>query len=278
MSGVQILAGGVFCDPWPFDSIYLEQWYAATKPEVFYKASQYIQPARHTDPDFGEVMGMRLRLARNDQAVSPLTDFYRTEARANNDLVPWGTPCTYYWRGVVGDEFLDLGAGSKVIILQAHDTNLDFIDRFPTFDGSIDEDKLRLRFSRDSVPTGEVVYEKTIAARMPIEITMQIMWADDYHVSGSQGWYRIYDGDALVAEGSGLNTWLDPDGSSEPWCPFQKWGVYQAGYNYAWWQGKAMNMIYSAAFVASGAVSPADCRAYTGTRLLASAAGRVGVL
>ena len=51
MSGVQILAGGVFCDPWPFDTIYLEQWYAATKPEVFYLASQYIQPARHTDHD-----------------------------------------------------------------------------------------------------------------------------------------------------------------------------------------------------------------------------------
>lgn len=266
---VPILAGGVYSDPWPFDTIYLEQWYAATKPEVFYKASQYIQPVRHTDLEFGEVMGMRMRLARKDQSDATLTDFYRVEARANNDLVPWGSPCTYYWRGQIGREFTNLGVGSKVIVMQAHDTNIDFIDRFPTFDGAIEEDKLTLRFSRDSVPTGEVVYQKTVAPRMPIEITMQIMWADDYHVPGAQGWYRIFDGDTLVAQGSGLNTWLDPDGSSEPWCPFQKWGVYQAGYNYGWWQGKALDMIYSAAFTASGVVTPAQCREHAGEHLRA---------
>lgn len=277
-----ILAGGVFCDgmalanhqtaPTNGGTVYLEHYTTATPSDTFYSATQHIQLARHLDPDYGDALAMRLRLARLDQSAGPNPNFYRAEARALQNLVPWGAPCTYYWRGRIGEEMQNLGVGSKVIVLQAHDTNLALIGRFPTFDGAIEEDKLNLRFSRDSVPTGEVVYQKPVSPRMPIEFTMQIMWADDFHVPASQGWYRIYDGNEVVAQGGGLNTWLDPTGTSEPWCPFQKFGVYQAGYNYAWWQGKALDMLYSAAITCSGVIEPAVLRQHVGQRMAARSA------
>lgn len=288
MNASQIIAGGVFCDPWDFKTLFLEHWYAATKAEVYYTASKYISPHRITDPDFGEVMAMRLRLARNDQAVATLTDFYRCEARADANLVPWGQPVTYHWRSRVGIENVFLGATSKIIVGQAHDMNSGNIGRNPTFDKSIEGNAdgtavMNFRFNRDAtaekpnLPTGDVVYSKPVTPRMHEESTLQAMWADGFHVPAEQGWWKLYDGDVLVAQGTGLNTWVEPGGggAAELYAPFQKWGVYQAGYNYAWWQGKALDMSFSAALTIAGAITPAEIREYVGSRMRAKPAAAV---
>lgn len=226
--------------------------------------SQWLQ--LRPDPLGRQYTALAATIAMNDYYAYPGLSKYRSETAGNYFLLGWNQSYTYHWRFVVPKDWVTLGVGTDVIVMQMHDVNAGAVGRRPTFAGSIKDSSIELVFSLDATPLGQTVYSTPCIAGQEYEFSIRARWADGTNAPDANGLIEIYNGDTLVTSFAGRNTWAG-NASTEPNPPYIKAGVYQAGPGYGWWAGKSALMYYVAALCATGDETPASLRAQINQQL-----------
>lgn len=209
---------------------------------------------------------LRAYISQTDYYVPGGQNKYRSEVAGKYQNLSWNQTYTYHWRFVVPRDWVNLGAGSDLIVMQMHDVNGGAVGRQPTFAGRIENGVLKLVFARDSVPSGENVYSTPVTAGQEFEITIRVRWADGTNAPDAAGFVEIFNGEALVYVGTGRNTWAGT-AITEPNPPYIKAGVYQPGPGSSWWDGKAATMYYPVSMVVDDGYSVAQLRQWVNRQL-----------
>ena len=214
---------------------------------------------------------MAARIAQRDYDDYPGLSKYRSEVAGVYTLSSWGVTYTYQWRFVAPPDYATLGPSFWVVVGQVHDVNAGAVGRQPTLAIEYSDGTLRVRNSFDAYPTGQVLYTTPYVAGTEYELTIRVRWADGTNAPDADGYFELYHGDRLVASFTGRNTWAG-NASTEPNPPYIKGGVYQSGYGYPAWQGKAASIYYVAAAAGTGDETPASMRAQVDAQLAANPA------
>lgn len=229
--------------------------------------SQWLTLGR--DPRGGDTIGLLAYISDRDYDDYPGQSKYRSELRGQSTITPWGVPYWYYWRMVIPPGWVNLGAGSEVIIGQIHDVNGGAVGRRPTLAIEVTDGDVNVVWSRDSVPGGEVRASVPAVAGHEYEFAIQVFWADGTNAPAEFGFARTFIDGAQVDDFTGLNTWAGTP-ITEPNPPYIKCGVYQPGPDFAWWTGKSALMFYPCCMTADGLLPLGELQDYANRRLEAT--------
>lgn len=215
---------------------------------------------------------LRAYINQSVYLAAPGSPRLRAEVQTRVAMLAWGDVHTYQWRMVVPENIVNLGADVYVIVLQCHDQNAAGVSRRPTFDIAYHNGKLEAKLSRTADTSGMDVWSRTVTPGEEIEITVRVKWADGTHVAAADGFFELYENDALVYSLVGeKNTW-DSLSPAEDYPPYLKAGVYQSQNSEATWAGKDFTWYHVGSVVSNEGDSPAALRALINAGLAANPA------
>lgn len=196
----------------------------------------------------------------------------RAEVQTRVSQLNWGDTHTYQWRMICPPNVVNHGPNVYVIVLQCHDQNAVNVSRRPSFDIAYHDGRLEATLARSANPFGMDVWSRTVTPGEEIEITVRVKWADGTHIAAADGFFELYENDALVYSLIGeKNTW-DSLSPAEDYPPFLKAGVYQSQNDEATWFGKDFAWFHVGSIVSNENDYPATLRAIIDAGLAANPA------